>query len=556
MPVRLLEPTASAHGSPLLVKALLRAPLAIAPGQEISYRGERRQDYRELERRVARLAGALGALGVEAGDTVAVMDWDSHRYLECFFAVPMMGAVLQTVNVRLGPAQLLHTLNDAGAELLLVHADFLPLLAAIAPRLERLRAFVLLSEGGAPVEDSPVALAGEYEALLAAAPERHDFPDFDENAQATTFYTSATTGLPKGVRFSHRQLVLHTLAVATALGTAAGARALHREDVYMPLTPLFHVHAWGLPYVATLLGLKQVYPGPYQPATLLRLIEEEGVTLSHCVPTILHMLLNHPEAAGRDLSRWKVVIGGSALPEALALAAQRRGIDILGGYGLSETCPVLTVSQLSSEARAASPEAQSRLRAKAGLPIPLVDLRLVDGDLREVAHDDAALGEVVVRAPWLTPGYTHAPEASEALWAGGWLHTGDIGRIDPAGYLKVTDRMKDVIKVGGEWVSALALEDVLCAHPAVEEVAVIALPDEKWGERPLALVVAKPSAGEVSEQSLRQHAIQAIEQGAAARYGVLLKVSLVERLPKTGVGKLDKQAMRAQALAGAGREHG
>jgi len=549
MPVKLVHATASAYQYPLLIKQLLLTPLVIAPEQEITYQGRLRYNYRDLRERIGRLANGLAGLGVEAGQTVAVMDWDSHRYLECFFAVPMMGAVLQTVNVRFSPDQILYTLNHARADVLLVNREFLPILAAIAGRLETVKIFVLLTDE-ATLPDMPVTMAAEYEALLAASVVAYDFADFDENAQATVFYTTGTTGMPKGVYFSHRQLVLHTLSCAAAFGGASGQGRLHREDVYMPLTPMFHVHAWGFPYIATMLGLKQVYPGRYQPDMLCRLIAEEGVSFSHCVPTILHLVLSHPHSKDLDLSGWKILIGGSAMPEAMAVAALKRGIDLFTGYGMSETCPVLTVAHLR-EADLRLPAAeQAVLRAKTGLPLPLVDLRTVDPEMQDVAHDGKATGEVVVRSPWLTLGYLAAPEASEALWAGGYLHTADIGNINSAGYLKVTDRIKDVIKIGGEWTSSLQLEDIIGKHEAVHEVAVIGVPDKKWGERPLALVQLKPEyANLVSEHAIRNYAAHAIEAAGVSRYGVLLQVSFVKQLLKTSVGKMNKQGMRANLQA-------
>ena len=546
MPVRLIERTPDTYAYPLLIKQLLHTPLAVAPDQEITYMGGRRHSYRVLRERIGRLASMLAGLGVAAGDTVAMMDWDSHRYLESFFAVPMMGAILQTVNVRLTPEQILYTLNHARADVVLVNAEFLAILAAIAPRLETVKRFVLIED--APVEGAaPVPLAGEYEALLAAASPDYDFPDFDENAQATTFYTTGTTGLPKGVYFSHRQLVMHTLATAAALGSAPAQGRLHRDDVYMPITPMFHVHAWGLPYVATMLGLKQVYPGRYVPETLLKLVRDEGVTFSHCVPTILHMLLVHPLSKVIDLSRWKLIIGGSALSQAQAKAALARGIDVFTGYGMSETCPILTLAQLSTAALADGPDAQAALRAKTGTPLPLVDLRVVDDQLAQQPRDGRSVGEVVVRSPWLTQGYLHDPAASEALWQGGVLHTGDIGHVDAAGWLQITDRMKDVIKTGGEWTSSLQIEDVVAQHPAVAEVAVIGVPDEKWGERPLARVTLKPSSvGQVSEHEIRNFSAKLIEASGISRYGVLLQVQFVEALPRTSVGKLNKRVMREE----------
>ena len=416
MPVKLVQSTPAAYRYPLLIKQLLLTPLAIAPAQEITYQGKLRYTYRTLNERIGRLANVLTGLGVESGQTVAMMDWDSHRYLECFFAVPMMGAILQTVNVRLSPEQILYTLNHARADVLLVNSEFFPILQQIAGELETVKTFVLISDD-AEMPAAPVAMAGEYEALLDAAAHEFDFPDFDENAQATTFYTTGTTGNPKGVYFSHRQLVLHTLGCAAALGGAHRQGHIHREDVYMPMTPMFHVHAWGFPYLATMLGVKQVYPGRYQPEVICRLISEEKVSFSHCVPTILHMVLSHPQAKTTDFNNLKILIGGAAMPEAMAIAAQKRGMDLFTGYGMSETCPVLSLAHLDSADLERSVEEQAVIRAKTGRPLPLVDLRIVDSDMKDVAHDGKATGEVVVRAPWLTQGYVAAPEASEGLWA-------------------------------------------------------------------------------------------------------------------------------------------
>ncbi len=529
MTVKIIASTPSAYAYPLLIKQLLHTPMATALDQEITYQGKVRYSYRTLRERIGRLASGLAALGVESGQTVAVMDWDSHRYLECFFAVPMMGAVLQTVNVRLNAEQILYTLNHAKADVLLVNRDFFPLLAPIVARLERVRHFVLIDDDHAPL-NSPVSFAAEYEKLIADSDANFVFEDFDENAQATVFYTTGTTGLPKGVYFSHRQLVLHTL---------------HREDVYMPITPMFHVHAWGFPYVATLLGLKQVYPGRYMPGTLLQLITEEKVTFSHCVPSIMQMLFSHPNSNAFDLSGWKVLIGGSAMSPGLAKASLKRGIDLLTGYGMSETCPVLSIAHLHSEDFQSSEEQQITLRCKTGLPLPLVDMRVVSSEMADVAHDGSATGEVVVRSPWLTQGYLDAPQASQELWAGGYLHTQDIGHIDARGYLKITDRIKDVIKTAGEWTSSLQLEDVVTQHEAVLEVAVIGVPDEKWGERPLALVVLKQDfEGRVTEHAVRNFAAHLVDSTGVSRHGVLLQVRFVKTLLKTSVGKINKREMR------------
>lgn len=540
----LIPRTESAYNYQLLIKNLLLSPVVEAPDQEIVYRGQFRYTYRELHVRIKRLASVLTKLGVKQGDTVAVMDWDSHRYLECFFAVPMIGAVLHTINVRLSPEQILYTIDHAEDDVLLVNAEFIPILEQIRGRIDTVKNFVLLNDDDVQ-PSSTIPFAGEYEKLLTDASPEFSFSDFDENTRATTFYTTGTTGMPKGVYFSHRQLVLHTLGVMSALGSAQGHGRIHREDVYMPITPMFHVHAWGLPYVATMLGVKQVYPGRYIPDLLLELIEKEKVTFSHCVPTILHMLFKHPHADRIDLSRWKVIIGGAAMSRALCLEALKRGIDVFTGYGMSETCPILTFSQLTPEMLELSPDEQAAIRCKTGRSIPLVDLRVVDAELREQPRDGKTPGEIVVRAPWLTQGYLKDHRTSEKLWEGGFLHTGDVAVRDELGFVKITDRTKDVIKVGGEWISSLELEDILVHHSAVSEAAVIGVPDEKWGERPLALVVLKPEQTvKVTEKSLAHHVVGYADKGFISKQVVLLKVKFVETIDKTSVGKTNKVALR------------
>jgi len=541
----LIERTASAYTYPLLIKNLLYCPVADYPSREIVYRDLVRYDYRTLRERVCRLANVLVELGVKPGDTVAVMDWDSHRYLECYFAVPMIGAVLHTINIRLSPEQILYTIDHAEDDVILVHSDFLPLLDAIKGRIDTVRSYVLLADG--PERPATgVPLAGEYEELLDAAATQYDFPDFDENTRATTFYTTGTTGMPKGVYFSHRQLVLHTLGALVAVGTPQTQGRLHQQDVYMPITPMFHVHAWGLPYAATALGVKQVYPGRYAPELLLKLIDREGVTFSHCVPTIMHMLLSHPDVDQVDLSRWKVVIGGAAMPKALCLAALQRGIDIFGGYGMSETCPVVALAHVPEELIDKPAEEQVEIRCKTGRSLPLVDMRLADEAMNFLPADGESTGEIVMRTPWLTQGYLKDHHNSEQLWRGGFLHTGDVANLDPTGYFKITDRAKDVIKIAGEWVSSLELEDILIQHESVREVAVIGMPDEKWGERPLALVVGTESAPK--EKELIAFVKSFVDSGRLTRHAMMLKVKAVDEIAKTSVGKLDKKLLRQKHL--------
>ena len=308
MALRHVVSTPSAYNYQLLIKHLLRTPLIYAPGQEIIYRDLMRYTYADLGKRVARLANSLTGLGVRQGDTVAIMDWDSHRYLECFFAVPMMGAVLHTINIRLSAEQLVYTINHAEDDIILVNEEFLPLLAGVRDQLSTVKKIVLISDSGNEPKTT-LTIDAEYEALLTGQPDTYDFPDFSEDTMATTFYTTGTTGLPKGVYFSHRQLVLHTYGLMPTLCAIKSQANIGSDDVYMPMTPMFHVHAWGMPYLMTLLGAKQVYPGRYEPEMLLRLINTEKVTFSHCVPTIMNMLLISPSIKKVDLKGLKVIIG-------------------------------------------------------------------------------------------------------------------------------------------------------------------------------------------------------------------------------------------------------
>jgi fatty-acyl-CoA synthase len=331
------------------------------------------------------------------------------------------------------------------------------------------------------------------------------------------------------------------------LGTAAKQGRFHRDDVYMPITPMFHVHAWGFPWAATLAGVKQVYPGRYEPALLLRLIKSEGVTFTHCVPTILQMLLGAAASANVDFAGLKMVIGGSALPKALAKQALACGIDVYAGYGMSETGPLLTVAHVKSSDLSGDPDQEVEIRTRAGRAGPLVDLRIVDPDMKDMPHDGRASGEIVVRAPWLTQGYFNNPEASEELWTGGYLHTNDIGVVTSDGYLQITDRIKDVIKTGGEWVSSLEIEDIITQRAGVAECAVIGIKDARWGERPLALIVRDPEAEPaVSEDDVKAHVMTYCDKGVISKYGVPQKILFIEALAKTSVGKINKKALREQ----------
>ncbi|HWI86184.1 MAG TPA: AMP-binding protein, partial [Sphingomonas sp.] len=385
---------------------------------------------------------------------------------------------------------------------------------------------------------------GEYEVLSAAASSDYPFEDFDENAVASTLYTSGTTGNPKGVCFTHRQLVLHALATAAPFGASLAAPGPGVGDVYMPLTPMFHVHAWGAPYIATMLGVKQVYPGRYDPALICRLRTEHRVTYSHCVPTILEMVISAAKQTGADLTGWKMTVGGSALTKALCAEGRRLGMDVAAGYGMSETGPIISKAarrfpeQLDEEAILST-------LTSSGVSGPLVSARIVDEAMNDLPHDGVTRGELVLRAPWLTVCYTGDASASDALWRGGWLHTQDIATIDPRGEIQIRDRLKDVIKTGGEWIDSIHLEELVATAEGIVEASVVAVPDARWGERPLAVVVARP--GVVPTLDMLNGPVEsAIASGAITRYARLDRFEVVDQLPRTSVGKIDKKLLRAR----------
>ncbi|SDW36718.1 fatty acid--CoA ligase [Marinobacter mobilis] len=541
---KILPSADNAHQYPLLIKQLLLSGPRYAPDQEIIYGSRSRYTYRDLVKRIHRLAHALTNAGVQAGDTVAVLDWDTPRYLECFFAIPMIGAILHTVNVRLSPEQIVYTMNHAEDKLVLVHDDFLPVLEGVSAELETVTGYIQLTDNDS-AQTTGLNTHGEYEQLLAQADDEFDFPDFDENSVATTFYTTGTTGNPKGVFFSHRQLVLHTLNTSGSLAAYDEMPMLRSSSVYMPITPMFHVHAWGVPYAATLLGLKQVYPGRYEPELLVDLIKEHEVTFSHCVPTIMQMMMATESIKTADLSNWHVLIGGSALTQGLCNAAARLGIKLFTGYGMSETCPLLSLTHLSPQDLELPLEQQTAKRVKTGVAVPLVDIRIIDPDGNPLPHDGETKGEVVARAPWLTQSYFKEPEKGNELWQGGWLHTGDVASMDPDHTLVIRDRIKDVIKTGGEWLSSLDLENLISQHPAVAATAVVGVPDEKWGERPHALVV-KAAGATASAEDIQEHLKQYVASGDINKWAIPEQIDFVEDIPKTSVGKINKKLIRDQ----------
>lgn len=540
---RIISATPSAYAPPLLIKSILEQSLHYEPEQEILYRDKIRMSYRTFNERIARLAHALNNMGVKKGDMIGVIDFDSHRYLELYFAVPMIGAVLHTINYRLPPEQVCYTINHAADKIIFCHETFLPLLQGLGAKLKTTEKYIWLSDDQAALQPP---FDAEYETMLKQQDGEYRFPDLDENSMATLFYTTGTTGKPKGVYFSHRQLVLHTMAVSTALSAIDSPVRVLSSDVYMPLTPMFHVHAWGMPYLATMLGMKQVYPGRYEPDMLLHLILKESVTFSHCVPTILNLIVGNPEVKKLDLSHFRVIIGGSALPSGLAKATLDLNIDIIAGYGLSETCPVLAITYLPEyQRKKMTQDEEVNERIKTGRPIPFVDIKLMDNEGNFLPFDGKTIGEIVVRAPWLTQGYFKEEERSKDLWKYGYMHTGDMAFAEPNGTIVICDRKKDIIKSGGEWISSLDMENLLSTHPSVQEAAVVGIPDKKWGERPIALIV--PSEGKkTNKNELSDYLQQYIQSGHLSKWALPDQFIFTDAIPKTSVGKIDKKFIRMQ----------
>ena len=534
----------------LTIDKLLLQTIHRKSKSEIVY-GRTRYDWVEFCSRIRKLASGLQGMGVRKGSKVAVLDFDTNRYLEAYFAVPMMGAILHTVNIRLPPEHIAYTMGHAEDDFVLLRDDFVPMATKIASNVKSIKGVVTMSDtGSAP--SLPLKNVKFYDDMLAEADGGYEFPELDENTQATIFYTSGTTGMPKGVWFTHRQIVLHTLSAQIGLSSSAPPNRLYFTDVVMPLVPFFHVHCWGIPYAVAMNGQKIVLAGRYDPTAILELISREKVTFSDMVPTILNMIVNHPsvEKYTEALSRWKVVIGGSALPRELAVRARRLGIKVMSGYGLSETAPILTLANPNERhALMNDEELLDSLLLKTGIPIPLVQIRVVDGEMKDVPRDSKSTGEIVVRGPWLTKEYYKDEEKTKELWAGGWLHTGDMAVVDHEGYLTIVDRIKDAVKSGGEWIPTLILEDLLVRHPALSEAAVIGAKEKNWGERPVAIVSLRPGQT-TDEADLTKHCQKLVADGKIAKFWVPERfIIMAEPLPKTSTGKLDKKILREKYSA-------
>jgi fatty-acyl-CoA synthase len=520
---------------PLTINLLLERARRLFPSKEVVTRtaaGLHRYTYGDLYRRVCRLANVLATLGVRQGDRVGSFAWNTYRHLELYLGVPSSGAVLHTLNIRLFPEQITFIVNHAEDAVIFLDDVLVSALEPLAKEFRGVRAFVVMGDG--PLPASALQPVYRYEDLLASAREEYAFPKLDENAAAGMCYTSGTTGNPKGVAYSHRALILHSYAQAMA-----DAMGLCEADVVLPVVPMFHANAWGMPFTATMVGATQVYPGVQPtPQDIAELIQTLGVTVTGGVPTVLIGLLSVLEQRHYDLSSLRCVpCGGSAVPESLIEKFDQRGITVVQAWGMTETSPLGTVSRLRSTMRDWSDEQRRRVRAKQGMPLPGVEIRIVDDAGRELPWDGTSVGELQVRGPWVVGSY-YNDERSAAAFQDGWFKTGDVAAIDGDGYVQITDRAKDVIKSGGEWISSVELENAIMAHPQVLEAAVIGLPHERWQERPLACVVAKPG------QQLTKEAIMRHLKERVAKWCLPEDVVFVEALPKTSVGKFAKRDLR------------
>ncbi len=491
-----------------------------------------RYAYSDFVSRAKKLAVALENLGVEKGDRVATLCWNHCQHLEAYFGVPCRGAVLHTLNLRLHPDDLAYIVDHAEDKVLLVDENLLPLFEKFKDRVN-LEHVVVVSENGAAPDG-----AYSYEALLEVADERDfRYPELDESAAMGMCYTSGTTGRPKGVVYSHRAIFLHSLGHMTA-----DSIGMSEADCVLPVVPMFHANAWGLPYSAALTGAKQVFPGPHlDPGNLLELFESERVTLTAGVPTIwfgiLQVLDEDPNAY--DLSALRaMLVGGAAAPKSMIQGFdERHGLRVLQGWGMTETSPLASIAHLRTEIVEKSKDEQYEYMARQGYPMPTVEIR-ARGDEGLVPWDGVSMGELELRGPYIASAYYNAPETADKFTEDGWLKTGDIATIDEYGFIKIQDRTKDLVKSGGEWISSVALENALMAHDAVAEAAVVAIPDPKWGERPLAAVVLKE--GEVATQ---EELIKHLESDFAG-WWLPDRVEFVDEIPKTSVGKFKKSELR------------
>lgn len=492
--------------------------------------------YKESVTRMRLLSSALEKLGIKKGDRVGTFAWNHHRHLEAYFAVPSMGAVLHTINIRLSEEHILYIINHAEDKVLLIDVDLLPLIEKIHDQIETVQAFVVMTDE-ATLPESKIQPLYSYEELLKDADKNYKFADdLNENDPAGLCYTSGTTGKPKGVVYTHRGIYLHSMSLGMT-----NTVGLSETDVSMPVVPMFHVNAWGMPFAAAWLGSKQVLPGPMPtPQILAELIEENKVTVTAGVPTIWLGLLKELEQGAYNMKSVRAVLcGGSAAPKNMIKTFELiYGIPFLHAYGMTETSPLVTVSRLKSYQSDLSEEERLEFRSRQGMVVPGIELKVVNEN-GEIKADGEEMGELLIRGPWIADEY-YKDDRSEDAFRDGWLHTGDVVTMDEEGAIKIVDRTKDLIKSGGEWISSVDLENALMAHDAVFEASVVSIPDPKWQERPVACIVLKENAKATKEEILGFLTPQ------FAKWWLPDEVLFLDEIPKTSVGKFLKTALREQ----------
>ncbi|UNK49707.1 3-(methylthio)propionyl-CoA ligase [Lysobacter sp. S4-A87] len=527
----------------LLVSSLIEHAVACHPDAEVVSRTVEgpvhRCTYRDIHRRARQAASALTALGVQRGDRVGTLAWNGYRHMELYFGVSGMGAVLHTANPRLFPEQLEYIINHAEDTVLFFDLSFVPLVEKLLPKLASVRHFVVMTDR-AHMPECAIPGLRCYEELLAAETGDYDWPDLDEGAAASLCYTSGTTGMPKGVLYSHRSTVLHAYGACTV-----DSLAVSRDETALLVVPMFHVNAWSMPYAGAMSGAKLVLPGPaLDGASVYQLLRDERVTLALGVPTVWMMLLQHAAAEGlkpsAELALRRVVIGGAAAPRAMAEAFERDfGAFVVHAWGMTETSPVGTVCNLLPKHASLPLEERLQVQAKQGRPVFGVSLKLTDEEGRRLPHDGKAAGHLKIRGPWVAGAY-YRDEGGSILDDEGYFDTGDVATIDADGYMQITDRAKDVIKSGGEWISSIALENAAMGHLTIAEAAVIGIAHPKWQERPLMLVVVKPG------QTMERETVLRYLEDRVAKWWLPDDVLFVPQLPHTATGKLHKAALREQ----------
>ena len=528
---------------PLTLTHLFQHGVRYFPNQEIVTQraegGPHRYRFSEFGERTERLARALPNLGVHQGDRVATFAWNTQQHLECYFAIPGTGAVLHTLNVRLFPDDLAFVVNDAEDKIIFCDRALVPLLQRVANRIPSVRLVVLMGDGSADTAGLPEAI--DYEQLLAGSAPGLDWPVLDERQAAAMCYTSGTTDRPKGVVYSHRSTYLHSAAATTA-----GWIGLSFEDALLPVVPMFHVNAWGLAHASIGAGAKLVMPGRFlDPVHLLDQLRSEEVTVTAGVPTIWGGLLNLLDQQPTALPRLRMIVcGGSAAPPALIAGFDRHRLNLVHAWGMTETSPVGSVNVVKTHLRNQAPEELLRLRAKQGIPVLGVDLRLADLETgAECPQDGQTPGEIQVRGAWIAAAYYHDPgDSGGRFTADGWFRTGDVATMDAEGYIQIVDRTKDLVKSGGEWISSVALEGELMAHPKVLEAAVVGFPHSRWSERPVGFVVARPE----HKENITEGELLEFLGPRVARFWLPDLIVFIDEVPKTSVGKFDKKLLRQQ----------